>query len=144
MFYNFTELCISSLPWKGLETVGPVRTPGWSSLTWGCTMSHERTLPGMLHAAMGMRGEQPVAHVAATPSHHLELHSYHVALKNEKEMGSSYSSLAKNRNISGQDFAGVHVCVIGCFCFSGNMGQTSQNHRIMTYSGYWLLSELVR
>lgn len=50
----------------------------------------------------GWGGEQPVAQVAATPSHHLELHSYRVALKNEKEMGRSYSSLAKNRNVSGQ------------------------------------------
>lgn len=86
MFYNFTELCISSLPWKDLETAEPVSILGWSSLTWGCTMSHIRTVPGMLHAAMGMIGGQPVAQAPATLFHHLQCHSYCVALKNEKEM----------------------------------------------------------
>jgi len=102
MFYSFTELCTSSLPWKGLETAEPVRIPRWSNLTWGCTTCHNTTLPGTLPVAVGMTGEQPAAEAAAAPSHHQELHSCHADLKNKKEVGKSYSSVAKYRNASGQ------------------------------------------
>lgn len=107
MFYSFTELCISFLPWKGLETAEPARIPGWFDLTGGYTASCNRTLPRMPHAQ-----------ATATPSHDLGLRSHHAALKNEKEMGRSYSSLAKNLNASGQAMRFFEYCRILQECTS--------------------------